>query len=100
MPPSRRWYELSPEADQDISEIFDYTVDEFGIDQAVSYVSQFDVLFEQLVDNSELGRKRLEIRAELRSITQESHVVFYRILKDRIRIVRVLHGSRDLPKLF
>jgi len=100
MSPSRRFYELSPEADQDISEIFDYTVDEFGIDQAVSYLSQFDDLFGQLVDNPELGRERPEIRAELRSIAQESHVVFYRILKDRIRIVRVLHGSCDIPKQF
>lgn len=99
MPLGRRFYELSPQADQDISKIFDYSVDGFGVKQAVFYLSQFDELFEQLIDNPELGRERPEIRAKLRSIAQESHVVFYRILKDRIRIVRVLHGSRDIAKL-
>ena len=56
------FYELSSDADSDIEEIFNYTFEEFGIEQS-------------------------------------SHVIFYRVLKDRIRIVRVLHGSRDLPNI-
>jgi len=100
MPHDVKSCELSSEADQDISDIFDYTESEFGLDQAVSYVSAFDECFTQLLDNPELGRTRDEIREELRSINHEAHVVFYRILKDRIRIVRILHGSRDLPKHF
>ena len=50
-----------------------------------------------MLDNPKSGRERFEIRMGLRSIVQNSHVIFYRILKDRIRIVRILHGSRDLP---
>ncbi len=92
------FYELSPESDNDLDGIFDYTEREFGIDKAVQYVSDFDDIFEQLVKNPEIGRERKEIRRGLRSIVKESHVVFYRVLKDRIRIVRILHGSRDLPQ--
>ena len=92
------FYELSPESDNDLDGIFDYTAREFGIDKAVQYVSDFDDIFEQLVKNPEIGRERKEIRRGLRSIVKESHVVFYRVLKDRIRIVRILHGSRDLPQ--
>jgi toxin ParE1/3/4 len=92
------FYELSPESDNDLDGIFDYTEREFGIDKAVQYVSGFDDVFEQLVKNPKTGRERNEIRSGLRSIIKESHVVFYRILKDRIRIVRILHGSRDLPQ--
>jgi len=44
-----------------------------------------------------MGRTRNEIKKELRIFPKASHVVFYRILKDTIRIVRVLHGSKDLP---
>ncbi|MFD1615673.1 type II toxin-antitoxin system RelE/ParE family toxin [Gelatiniphilus marinus] len=36
----------------------------------------------------------------LYSITEQGHVIFYRILKNHIRIVRVLHGSKDMPKQF
>ena len=100
MPPEVKFYELSTEADQDISDIFDYTESEFGLDQAVAYVSAFDECFSQLLDNPKLGRERTEIRKALRSINHEAHVVFYRILSDRIRIVRILHGSRDLPRHF
>ncbi len=100
MPQDITFYELSSEADQDISDIFDYTEVEFWLDQAVSYVSALDECFAQIVENPEIGRERIEIHGELRSITSGSHVVFYRIFKDRIRIVRILHGSRDLPKHF
>ncbi|MCF6354806.1 MAG: type II toxin-antitoxin system RelE/ParE family toxin [Candidatus Polarisedimenticolaceae bacterium] len=100
MPQGITFYELSSEADQDISDIFDYTEAEFGLDQAVSYINALDECFAQLIENPELGRERSEIRDELRSITSGSHIVFYRILNGRIRIVRILHGSRDLPKYF
>ncbi len=92
------FYELSVEADKDIEAILDYTAEEFGLDQAVTYVNAFDDVFTELLDNPELGRRRPEIRQGLRSIAKESHIVFYRILKDRIRIVRILHGNRDMPK--
>lgn len=91
-------YELSAEADQDISAILDYTVDEFGLDQAVTYLNDLDRCFAGLVENPEIGRERTEIRPDLRSVTSGRHVVFYRIMTGYIRIIRVLHSSRDLPR--
>ena len=93
-------YELSQEADKDLDEIFDYTEAEFGFDQAVAYINQFDVIFGKLLDNPEIGKKRDEIKPGLRSFPKAEHIVFYRILKDRLRIVRVLHVSRDLSRFF
>jgi toxin ParE1/3/4 len=93
-------FELSLPADQDLEEIFDYTEEEFGSDQAAKYLTELQDVFEQLVENPELGRERNEIKQGLRSFTKDAHVVFYRILSKHIRIVRVLHGSRDLPKHF
>lgn len=100
MPGRINTYELSQEADQDLDEIFDYTEAEFGFGQAVTYTNQFDVIFEKLLDNPGIGKKRDEIKPGLRSFPKAEHIVFYRILKDRLRIVRVLHGSRDLPRFF
>ena len=94
------FYELSPEADRDLEDIFDYTEREFGFDQVTEYLSGFDGLFVKLVNNPELGKEREEIREGLRSLLKEKHVVFYRILANRIRIVRILHGSRDLRTFF
>ena len=93
-------YELSHEADQDLSDIFDYTDAQFGIEQAALYLNDIDALLAQLVAHPEAGRERPDIREGLRSMPCNSHVIFYRILKDHIRVIRVLHGSRDVPRHF
>lgn len=90
-------YELSIEADQDISDIYDYTLLEFGDDQAIAYLADLEPILLKLVKFPELGRERTAIRAGLRSSAYQNHVIFYRILETHIRVVRVLHGSRDLP---
>lgn len=97
---ANRGYQLSTAADHDLEEIFDYTLEEFGLDQAIKYVSEFDPVFEQLVKNPEMGRNRNEIKPGLRSFPRESHIVFYRILGDHIQIVHVFLCSRDIPKFF
>lgn len=96
----KRFYELSVAADEDIEEIFEYTDKEYGQDQAIQYLSDLEELFAQLTDTPALGKSRDEIKTGLRSFPKAEHIVFYRVLKDRIRIVRVLHASRDLPKFF
>jgi len=94
------YIEISQQAENDLEEIFDYTKDKHGIDQAFTYVSSFDDMFESIADYPEMGRDRREIRTELRSAIKDYHVVFYRVLIDRIRIVRVLHNARDVPRNF
>ena len=93
-------YELSIEADKDLEDIFDYTYNQFGADQAFKYVQAFDTCFSDLCKTPLMGRARTEIRQGLRSYLRESHIVFYRVIDKRIRIVRILHGSRDLPRFF
>jgi len=94
-----KWtYVLSQAAEEDLGQIFDYTELEFGVDQAIQYFSEVEQLFYRLCDNPMLGRERKEIREDLRAISCGSHVIFYRILTYQIRVVRVLHASRDLPQ--
>jgi toxin ParE1/3/4 len=92
-------YVLSQPAAEDLGEIFDYTALEFGHHQAVRYLDGMEQVFCQLAADPVLGRERTEIRIGLRSIAYRSHVIFYRILGRRIRVVRVLHGSRDLQQI-
>lgn len=92
-------YELSADADQDIEGIYDYTVEAFGSSQAMVYLTGIEQVLSELVRNPELGRERPEIKPGLRSVVHEHHVVFYRVLSDRLRIVRILHNARDLRRL-
>jgi toxin ParE1/3/4 len=91
-------YELSQEADNDLQEIYDYTTDNFGAEQAAKYLTGLEDLFYALCAQPHTGRMRNEIRKGIRSSSYLSHIVFYRITEQRIRIVRVLHASRDLAK--
>ncbi|NEN23273.1 type II toxin-antitoxin system RelE/ParE family toxin [Cryomorpha ignava] len=91
-------YILSNKADSDLDEIFDYTFDEHGFNQAVKYLSDLESLFWQLVKNPKLGRERRDLKNEILSITEQGHTVFYRIHQDYILIVRVLHGNKDIPR--
>lgn len=93
-------YVLSVDADIDLNDIFDYTELEHGFDQAINYLIALELLFKKLVVNPEIGHQRDEIKVGLYSITEQSHVVFYRILKNHIHIVRVLHGRKDIPNQF
>ena len=97
---SRKIYILSEIADKDLEDIFDYTVDEFGFDQAEKYLLEIEEIFQNLIVNPQLGKKRDEIKQDLYSFPKDNHIIFYRILDNHIRIVRVLHGSRDIPKYF
>ena len=95
---SLRGYKLSLAADRDLEEIFDYTFKKFGLDQATRYLVELESIFAQVIENQGIGKARDEIKPGLRSFPKASQVVYYRVLKDHIRIVRILHGSRDIPR--
>lgn len=91
---------LSRRAASDLAEIADYTIAEFGIDQARRYRDQFQACFRSLLDNPQLGRSAEEVAPGLRRIRQQAHVVFYRVERDGLLIVRVLHHSMDFEREF
>lgn len=92
------YYILSEKTQEDIDSIYDYGHQKFGKNQALSYLIELRSYFELLLKNPNLGKHRDEIKVGLLSFPYASHIIFYRIFKNHIRIVRVLHGSRDLRK--
>ncbi|WKN44324.1 type II toxin-antitoxin system RelE/ParE family toxin [Tunicatimonas pelagia] len=93
-----QFYELSTAADQDLEDIFDYLDHHYGGRRAEEYLLTLEALFGQLVDYPEMGVSRDKIRTGLRSFPKAQHIVFYRILPNRVRIVRILHQYRDLRR--
>lgn len=96
--PVLKGYILSVPAKADIEEIFEYTENEFGLNQAVKYTLAIEELLFLLVETPEMGKDRNEIKQGLFSFPYHNHIVFYRILNDHIWVVRVLHGNRDVFK--
>ncbi|SDH59407.1 toxin ParE1/3/4 [Chryseobacterium taeanense] len=97
---SENTYILSEAADQDLENIFDFTLNQFGFDQAEKYLLEIEDVFKILVLHPESGKARNEVKEGLYSFPKDNHIIFYRILDKQIQIIRVLHGSRDLPNYF
>jgi toxin ParE1/3/4 len=47
-----------------------------------------------------LGRARPELRADIRSLPYKGYVIFFRYFEDRVEIVNILEGHRDLDAFF
>ena len=91
-------YELTKEADADLEDIFDYTEKSQSRNQAIVYLSNIEDLFFQLCKQPNLGRTRKEIKEGIFSIAFQKHIIFYKIIENKLLIIRVLHERRDMPK--
>ena len=86
---------LTPRAQTDLDEIWDYTVDRWGIYQAETYIRQLWNHIQTVADKPALGRECEEVRAGYRRYPSGSHVLFYRLTDFGIDIVRILHERMD-----
>jgi toxin ParE1/3/4 len=87
---------LSRRAKEDLLEIWEYIAihDELAADRYIDHLSHRAM---ELIDYPELGRARNEIQPGIRSLLSRNHLLFYRIQPNEIQILRILHGSMDLP---
>lgn len=92
------YYILSRRTKEDIDAIYDFGIWKFGKEQALDYLIELRARFELILKNPGIGKHRGEIKKGLYSFPYASHTIFYRIFQNHVRIVRVLHGSRDLRK--
>jgi toxin ParE1/3/4 len=93
-------YRLTSSAESDLAEIADYTIENFGIEQARHYRDALEACFQTIADNPKLGREADEIAPTLRRHQHKSHVVFYLPESKDVLIVRVLHENRDFVQHF
>lgn len=91
-------FRLTTRAALDLSEIADFTLQNFGIEKARSYRDEFNKCFEILVENPQLGRSAAELAPDLRRYEHQSHVVFYILEDTGILIVRILHHRMDFKR--
>ena len=87
--------DFSPQAKIDLRNIFDYTARIFGVDQAENYYNKINDRINMLLNYPELGTKKDEIRVGYRALMCESHVAYYSMFENEIRIARLLHQQMD-----
>lgn len=89
----------TPLARRDLREIWTYV--------AADSVSAADRLVDAIIEKCgllatqpEMGQRRPELEPRLRAFSVGNYVVFYRPVEDGIEVARVLHGARDVDRLF
>jgi toxin ParE1/3/4 len=88
----------STEAKEDLRLLIFYSVYHFGMNQTEKYIQGLHHSMDQLCDNFELGKDRLELAEGLKSMVYGSHIIFYRKEGVFLSINRILHHSRDISK--
>jgi len=89
-------YKLTHAAKHDLKEIWRYTFERWGEQQAEKYVLQFEKRFNDLVNTPYLGRSRPDIQKDYRSFSEGKHIIFYRVTGAIIEIIGIPHVSMDV----
>lgn len=72
-----------------------YTTQVFGDRQRAEYEAELDRALETLLEHSEIGKMREDIRAGQRSFPVGEHIIYYRIIGTTLRVDRILHTKMD-----
>ena len=90
---------LSERADADLLQIFRY-LSERSVAAAQSVADDIDRKMQNIGDFPFIGRNRSMLSQGVRSVVAHPYVIFYVVESDRIVVLRVLHGRRDIDAEF
>lgn len=91
-------HRFTAHAQNDLTKIIDYTLQNWGAAQAEKYIDGLEKLAGKLAHSPALGKRRDSLKKDLLSFPYESHVLYYTNTKAGIIISRVLHQSMDIEK--
>jgi toxin ParE1/3/4 len=89
-------YRIRSLAQSDLESIWLYTLEQWGVDQANTYLEAIIKRFDWLGENPQLGKNRDDIKRGYYCFPEGMHLVFYKIEKDQIEIIGVPHQSMDI----
>jgi toxin ParE1/3/4 len=91
-------YRLTPAAQRDLDEIFDYTVREWGLEQAVAYTAVIEKACVRLAKAPDLPQDCGYIRAGYRRAVVNRYSIYFRVEDYGVAVVRILHQYMDASR--
>ena len=90
---------LSPKAKLDLSQVWDYTYDEWGEEQAEKYIRELWAAMEEQSRDLTKSVDISDVRKGYRKVRSGSHVIFFKVTKGGILdVVRILHQKMDFDR--
>lgn len=90
---------FTAQALKDFQEIHDYIAKD-NAERALDFIGRLEQRCFELCEIPGIGRKRDDLAVGMRSSAVGDHLIFYRVEGEQLEILHVLHGRRDLPKVF
>jgi toxin ParE1/3/4 len=92
---------LSPRAAADLEEIADYIARDIPV-RAASFIAELEAKCRAVAAAPELYPARTDLAPGLRMAVHARYLVLFRDLpsESTVRVERVLHSARNLPRLF
>ena len=90
-------YQLTNLAVQDLTDIWNYTFDNWSEQQADVYYQQLVNGFEMITSNQNIGRNYDGVIKGLYGFKVNRHIIFYRVItKELVEVTRILHEQMEL----
>jgi toxin ParE1/3/4 len=90
--------EFSPVAERDLEEIGDYIAHD-NSHRALTFILEIRERCQKIEKTPNAAPLREDILSGVRVLKHNNYLIFYSILKSKIRIERILHGARDIEAL-
>jgi toxin ParE1/3/4 len=90
---------ILPAARADLIEIGDFIAQD-SLGRALSFLVEIEAKMRQAAERPESFPARDDVCEGLRSARHGRYLIFFLEAGEEVRIVRVLHGARDLPRVF
>ena len=91
-------FRLSPRAQRDLEGIFDYTVAQWGLSQAIRYTEIIEAACATLANAPFQSQNCATIRPGYRRRNVEQHAIYFRQASYGIAVIRILHQRMDQPR--
>lgn len=88
-------YRLSPRAQRDLGGVFDYTVTQWGLPQALRYTDLIEAACADLAEAPQQAQSCANIRPGYRRRSVENHIIYFRLTSYGIAVIRILHQRMD-----
>ena len=88
-------YRLTEQAEEDLANVADYTIERFGVEQARKYRDELFRTFDRLVTFPFLGTEQGGIEPGLRRMVHSSHSIYYVIRGDEVVVTALLGPGED-----
>ena len=84
-------------ARHDLTAIWNYTADRWGLDQADTYIRQIDNTIQHAAKFPGMGSEATGLPSQYRKLISGSHRIIYRLSDTNLIVVRILHERQDVP---